>query len=83
MQGTKKYENTFSELFEPTDDVCAEKQRRYCEKKEQLKEKDELRKRLSRQKFKKDFPLLHQEKVRDESQGTEKIDRKLKITKTL
>ena len=37
-----------------------EKQKRYREKnKEILKEKDKLRKRKSREKFSKDFPLLH------------------------
>ena len=45
-----------------------EKQKRYHEKsKEILKEKDKLRKRKSREKFMKDFPLLHKEKVKQES----------------
>ena len=46
----------------------AEKQKRYREKnKEILKEKGKLRKRKSREKFMKDFPLLHKEKVKQES----------------
>ena len=46
----------------------AEKQKRYCEKnKEILKEKDKLTKRKSREKFMKDFLLLHKEKVKQES----------------
>ena len=45
-----------------------EKQKRYHEKnKEILKEKDKLRKRKSREKFMKDFPLLHKEKVKQDS----------------
>ena len=43
----------------------AEKQKRYREKnKEILKEKDKLRKGKSREKFMKDFPVLHKEKVK-------------------
>ena len=46
----------------------AEKQKRYREKnKEILKEKGKLRKRKSREKFMKDFPLLHKEKVKQDS----------------
>ena len=47
----------------------AEKQKRYLVKnKEILKEKDMLRKRKSREKFMKDFPLLHKEKGKQESE---------------
>ena len=46
----------------------AEKQKRYREKnKDILKEKGKLRKRKSREKFMKDFPLLHKEKVKQDS----------------
>ena len=51
----------------------AEKQKRYREMyKEILKVKDKLRKRKSREKFMKDFPLLHKEKVKQESKRRKK-----------
>ena len=56
----------------------AEKQKRYREKnKEILKEKGKLRKRKSREKFMKDFPLLHKEKVKQESKEEKKGDKKI------
>ena len=46
----------------------AEKQKRYRERNQNIiKEKDQKRKKISRAKFKKDFPLLHEAKVKDES----------------
>ena len=48
-------------------------EKQYREKnKEILKEKDKLRKRKSREKFMKDFPLLHKEKVKQESKRKER-----------
>ena len=46
---------------------------RYCKKnKEIFKEKAKLRKRKSREKFMKDFPLLHKEKVKQEPKRRKK-----------
>ena len=51
---------------------------RYCKKnKEIFKEKAKLRKRKSREKFMKDFPLLHKEKVKQESKEEKKGDKKI------
>ena len=62
----------------------AEKQKRYCEKnKEILKEKDKLRKRKSREKFMKDFPLLHKEKVKQESKRRKERRQKIQLTTIL
>ena len=46
-----------------------------------MKEKDKLRKRKSREKFMKDFPLLHKEKVKQESKEEKKGDKKRKCSK--
>ena len=62
----------------------AEKQKRYREKnKEILKEKDKLTKRKSREKFMKDFPLLHKEKVKQESKIIKEKRQKIQQTTTL
>ena len=46
----------------------AGKQKWYREgNKKNVKEKDRLRKKISHEKFKNDFPLLHAEKVKEES----------------
>ena len=59
----------------------AEKLKRYRKKnKEILKEKDNLRKRKSREKFMKDFALLHKEKVKQEPK---RRDKKMQQTTTL
>ena len=57
---------------------------RYCKKnKEIFKEKAKLRKRKSREKFMKDFPLLHEEKVKQESKRSKKMRQKNQQTTTL
>ena len=62
----------------------AEKQKRYREKnKEILKEKDKLRKRKSRENFMKDFPVLHKEKVKQESKRRKERRQKIQQTATL
>ena len=62
----------------------AGKQKRYCEKnKEILKEKDKLRKRKSRENFMKDFPVLHKEKVKQESKRRKERRKKMQQTTTL
>ena len=62
----------------------AGKQKRYCEKnKEILKEKDKLRKRKSRENFMKDFPVLHKEKVKQESKRRKERRQKIQQTATL
>ena len=55
----------------------AEKQKRYQERnKNIIKDKDQKRKKISRVKFKKDFPLLHEVRLRMNLQKENKGDRK-------
>ena len=62
----------------------AEKQKRFREKnKEILKEKDKLRKRKSREKFMKDFPLLPKERMKQEPKRRKEIRQKMQQTTTL
>ena len=62
----------------------AEKQKKYREKnKEILKEKDKLRKGKSREKFMKDFPVLHKEKVKQESKSRKERRKKMQQTTAL
>ena len=57
---------------------------RYCKKnKEIFKEKAKLRKRKSREKFMKDFPLLHKQKVEQESKRRKERRQKMQQTITL
>ena len=61
----------------------AEKQKRYEKNKEILKEKDKLRKRKSREKVMKDFPLLPKERMKQESKRRKEMRQKMQQTTTL
>ena len=62
----------------------AEKQKKYCEKNKEIKKKkDKLRKRKSRETFMKDFPLLHKQKVEQESKRRKERRQKMQQTITL
>ena len=58
--------------------------KKYCEKNKEIKKKkDKLRKRKSREKFMKDFPLLHKQKVEQESKRKKERRQKMQQTITL